>query len=287
MNANLVIAIPSGGSWSADFGMSLAMLMTHLMGTNLPLCSGQSIKVINTKGSLISRSRELLVEQAIEAKATHLFFVDSDQTFPRTVVHDLFKWQKMVVAANCPTKTIPTQPTARQKDPKLPYGTQVYTDPDKEGLEKVWRVGTGIMLVNMEVFKKVRAPRFEVKWLPKAGVYVGEDWYFCQKLEQAGFPIFIDHTVSKQIGHVGSFEYNHDLAGEIVNAQDEVRAAAQATGGALVRADVLHRGIRKHLPPHLSEGEQRAERGRRGQRDGEDNSALQGTGYTLGHVEIG
>jgi hypothetical protein len=40
--------------------------------------------------------------------------------------------------------------------------------------------------------------------------YIGEDVFFCQKAAAAGFKIWIDHDVSKEIGHIGTFEFKHD-----------------------------------------------------------------------------
>jgi hypothetical protein len=38
---------------------------------------------------------------------------------------------------------------------------------------------------------------------------MGEDWYFVKKLSEAGADIWIDHDLSRQIGHVGDFVYGH------------------------------------------------------------------------------
>ena len=40
--------------------------------------------------------------------------------------------------------------------------------------------------------------------------FKGEDWYFCEKLEAAGIPIFVDHEASSFIGHIGNKVYTHD-----------------------------------------------------------------------------
>ncbi len=57
-----------------------------------------------------------------------------------------------MVAANCATKLIPSTPTARQYDPMNLAGGQVYSLPQNNLIEEVWRVGTGVMLINMIVF---------------------------------------------------------------------------------------------------------------------------------------
>ena len=56
-----------------------------------------------------------------------------------------------------------------------------------------------------------------MKYLPEADTYQGEDWSFCQACEEKGVPLYIDHDVSKVIGHVGNYEFTHDVVGVVQN----------------------------------------------------------------------
>ena len=76
-------------------------------------------------------------------------------------------------------------------------------------MQKVWRVGTGVMLIKLSVFDKLEQPWFPVEWNPALNDYTGEDWAFCAALERAGIPIHIDAGLSREIGHVGDFRYEH------------------------------------------------------------------------------
>lgn len=212
MNPSVFIGIPSGSDWKADFGMSLAGMVA---ASGKPLKGGghiERLEMWNTKGSVLSRSRQTLVNRALELRCTHLLFVDSDMTFPKWTLHQLLSANKAIVAANCPVKTIPSSPTARQKGDTV-AGKLVHSV-DNAGLEKVWRVGTGVMLIQTKVFQDVPKPWFEVLWNGDIEDYTGEDWKFCEKLDQAGIPIWIDHDLSKHIGHVGSYTYTHADIGE-------------------------------------------------------------------------
>lgn len=207
-NSSLFIAIPSGSEWKADFGMSVAGLMAHI---NQPLANGGRIARVqfhNMKGSILSRSRQKLVEGALSCKCTHILFLDSDMVFPHFLAHQLLRHNVDVVAANCAVKTLPSNPTARYHDPNSTVGRPVYSV-GKLGLEQVWRVGTGIMLVNLSVFARMKAPWFDITWNEELNDYTGEDWNFCARLTQAGIPIWVDHTISQHIGHIGSYTYSH------------------------------------------------------------------------------
>lgn len=208
----LMVGIPSTQEWDAEFGMSL-VLMSTFMGFPVPGFDRQSVRIHNKRGSILAQMRQELVEQAMEMEATHLLFVDSDQVFPKDLVHRMLrrmlKPEVQVVAANVATKMLPSTPTARGFD-KEP----VYTLPESQGLEKVWRVGTGVMMIDMRVFERsgmVEPPWFDVKWNAETGKYVGEDWYFCQRLERAGVSLWVDHDLSKEIGHRGVLAYDHSM----------------------------------------------------------------------------
>lgn len=206
MNPSVMIAIPSGSDWKADFGMCLAGLMVTL---NRPLKGGgmiERIQLHNLKGSILSRSRHKLVENALAQECSHILFLDSDMTFPNYTLHQLLAAGKAIVAANCAVKQLPSNSTARRDNGK--YGEAVLSS-GNAGLEKVWRVGTGVMLIKTSVFADLPKPWFPITWNEEQQDYTGEDWNFCALAEKAGIPIWVDHTLSQQIGHIGSYTYQH------------------------------------------------------------------------------
>jgi hypothetical protein len=167
-----------------------------------------------------------LIDDALAANRTHLLFIDSDQTFPANLVHLLARHGKNVVACNVATKVIPSSPTARNFNPNYAGGDVVFTNAESKGLEKVWRIGTGVMLLNLQVMKHIPKPWFETIWWPPINDFMGEDWYFCQKLEEAGVQLWIDHDVSKEIGHIGTYTYGHDDVGLEVRNEEVARLKA-------------------------------------------------------------
>lgn len=213
--AKVMVGVPSGSAWHADFGLALFNMGIALLQHPIPGYDGAQLRMFNKRGSILPQLREGILIHAIQQSMDYLLFVDSDQVFPSDIVHALAAHQKPVVAANIVTKMIPASPTARKKSYKDPIkGEKVFTDPDSTGLEEVWRVGTGVMLLHIPSIKHIEAPRFNLQWRVDDD-FIGEDWYFCEKLEKAGIPIFIDHDISKVIGHIGEFTYTHDYVGEV------------------------------------------------------------------------
>jgi hypothetical protein len=141
---------------------------------------------------------------------THALFIDTDQTFPMDAAHRLIAWKKPVVACNIPLKVMPSFPTARARSGS-PFGTPIFSmgRDNIVGLEKVWRVGAGVMMIDLSILEKIEKPWFEIRYSDKHAQFVGEDWYFVKKVEDAGFDVFIDHQLSRLVGHVGQFQYTH------------------------------------------------------------------------------
>ena len=84
------------------------------------------------------------------------------------------------------------------------------------GLEKAHRMGFGIVWMSIEVLQKMEPPWFGIEWLPELKEFRGEDISFFQKAEESGFDFYIDHDLSKQVEHWGSFGFSplmHDLQG--------------------------------------------------------------------------
>lgn len=219
---NLLIGIPSGDMWVRHFGMSLCNMMGHLMDTPVPGFREQRMQPYVTAGSILSRGRAKCVQEAKRQGCTHLLFTDTDQSFPRDTAHRLLQHGKDVVACNIATKQIPASPTARRRAERL-GGEPVYTDLDSPPLEEVWRVGTGVMLLDMRVFQKIGPDAFPILWKEELEDYQGEDWALCDALHAAGFKIWIDHRLSDEVKHWGLYGYDHNVVGrkELVEVSDK------------------------------------------------------------------
>lgn len=211
----VIVAVPSGIHWFADFGTSLVSLVANFANQPVPGYKSQELRVMNIKGSILPKQRLEALKAAKAIDATHLLYLDSDHTFPPDMLHQLLSRGKDVVAANCVTKTIPAMPTARKLKGGDPQGEQVYTDPESVGLERVWRIGTGVMLLTKRAYMQIPHSAFAMVYKEDGDTFQGEDWTMCAAFEEAGVPIFVDHTVSKKVGHVGQFNYTHDYVGAV------------------------------------------------------------------------
>ena len=62
------------------------------------------------------------------------------------------------------------------------------------------------MLIDAEVIRGIEKPYFYFEQLPNHKI-LGEDIYFCIKASDAGYRTYVDHDLSKEIKHIGSYQY--------------------------------------------------------------------------------
>lgn len=214
----VLVAVPSTGGWHEQMGMSLLAMCTHFMTHSLGEFKKQSIVPMSVRGSILSNKRLAAVKQMQALKCSHVLFIDTDQTFPKTTLHQLLSHEKEVVAANIAVKRIPSLPTARgwpEEGESWLDAPLIYTDEESSGLQKVARIGCGIMLIEKKVFDVTGLNVFEQPWKEDLQKYQGEDWTMCEAFEKAGFDIWIDHELSNVVGHIGDFEFTHEVVGSV------------------------------------------------------------------------
>lgn len=217
MSARIAIAVPTTDMVRAKASFDLMRAVVAA------LMDGITVIPLQVEGSLLASQRTTLVQQALEMDATHICFVDSDMRIPENIFARLMfhvKPETPVIAANCARRRMPVGPTAYRLGPQ--GKEDVYTLPDSHGLERVDCVGTGVMMIDAAVFSKIQQPWFATPWNAEMNQHMGEDIWFCKLLAKAGIPLYIDHDVSREVGHSGEWDYSHDQ----VNALRDAMAPA-------------------------------------------------------------
>jgi len=186
----LALAIPSGDMVHADFSMAFAQLCIA--------SAGYPLQLISVKSSIVAVARNNGVEFARESGSEFILFLDSDMVFPPDTLLRLLQHGKDIVGATYTKRVAPFdilgEPLANQRT--------VLTD----GLLEMQRIPTGCLLINMSVFDKLSKPHFRFETNAE-GQIVGEDYLFCDRARQAGFRIWCDAALSREIGHIGQSVY--------------------------------------------------------------------------------
>lgn len=189
--ARVVIATPMQSMCHAYYTVSVVGMITHAMKE----APGVGTSLITFGSSILPWSRQLLVGRAKKIGCTHMLWIDSDMKFPPDTLLRLVRHGKSIVAANCMVRRAPFRCTAQVG------GEELITTDDSTGLEKVDRIGLGLALVEMKVFEAIPRPWFELEYIPDLDVFRGEDYGFCMKVQAAGFEMYVDHDLSKEVEH--------------------------------------------------------------------------------------
>lgn len=223
----VLIAIPSTDNWDAQFGMALASMMAAISRYKLlPNVREQKIELMNRRTSMLCQSREDILREGIAHGCTHILMLDSDMTFPEDTLIRLMRHNRTFVGANYVRKSIPSLPVTASLDGKL-----CFTDPESTGLEEVLFLALGVCLLRLDdEVKNLKSPIFSFNWDEKLDCYSGEDVQLGRLLREQGVPIYVDHDLSHEVKHIGTFAYDHSVVGEVVwegDGADEVIHEAQ------------------------------------------------------------
>jgi hypothetical protein len=187
--------VPALDHVSAYFANDLAKLYAHTCAS-VPV-----VTLAMMVGTFVHQAREKLLHDVIELwSATHILWLDADMTFPSDAALRLLSHDKEVAAANYVTRVPPSRPTAKRDG-------QCVSSHGSIGLESVDHVGMGVFLMRASAIRDLPSPRFWYSTLTET-----EDVYFCRLLKAAGHEIYIDHDLSKQVGHVGQHTYREAAA---------------------------------------------------------------------------
>tara|TARA_R110000868_G_scaffold247205_3_gene503693 strand:- start:274 stop:1011 length:738 start_codon:yes stop_codon:yes gene_type:complete len=216
---SLFIALPA-----YDFKVSLKLAISLAQFARISAEHGIVINIGSICGcSVVSRARNLLMQDFLESKCTDLLFIDSDINFSPDDVLRLMAWtsdpKKGIVAG---------VPRVRGEDKvyitTLDYDENNQLTMNGTGLVRAKRVATAFMMVRREVFETlvkehpewlyddVRTNRkltavFDFK--VQDGHYMGEDFLFCDRARAHGYEVWIDPAI--KLGHMGVQEYLGDF----------------------------------------------------------------------------
>lgn len=213
----IAICIPAYGDTKAKFTQSLANLLIHIHSVTLTDKDDNRVKpeleVFMVACSMLTQSRHKLVAEAVFWGADFMLWLDADHTFPPDALARLWSRNVPVVGCNYARRCTPTAPTVSGFDDESKKHL-VYTTEEKANaneLESVAHLGFGVCLIDMRVFDVLQAKAEEegkASFLPlfhfevEGSHVIGEDVFFFDKLRNAGIPIYCDHGLSWEVGHI-------------------------------------------------------------------------------------
>lgn len=153
------------------------------------------------ESTYIHCGRELTLEAVKKQGFDHLLWIDTDMSVPAELAILLAAHNRPVVGVNYRVRQPSGLFTAQRADK-----TRVATTEASTGLEAVAALGFGAVLMRTDVVDTLGRPWFR-HGINDGGGDIGEDITFFAGLRAAGYEIWLDHDLSKTIGHVGQYTY--------------------------------------------------------------------------------
>jgi hypothetical protein len=168
--------------------------------------------------SLITHGRSRIANFFVNnTEFEYLFCLDADVAFSPEDMMKLYSYQKPIVSASYPMKTLPIRHCYELYNPVKLCGNLV----------KIGGIGMGFVLIHRNVFEKLNRYYSELKYFPglnnsnypitekeyhnsyhyfaemnKEGKYLGEDMSFFHRVSDIGYDVWMDTSIELQ--HIGS-----------------------------------------------------------------------------------
>lgn len=161
--------------------------------------------ILTIMGKDIDAGRTLAIEQAMEAGVKYLWFLDDDTVPPQDAARHMMGVFKQhpkaaIVAGIYTTRAAPPEP--------IVYATQgagAFWDWKAGEVFKCWGIGTGCMMIDLDVFRYLDKPWFLTRH--EADLRISDDLHFCELVNQAGFEVW---------AHGGVLCHHYDLERGVV-----------------------------------------------------------------------
>jgi hypothetical protein len=203
----LAIGGPTRDTVPASFAVDLAQLYAKTKACGL----WSTVTIGFISATYIHAGREFFLESTLKQGATHVLWLDTDMSFPPETAIRLALHDQPIVACNYTTRDGSGQFTAMRRETDAHVPTRVETRAESTGLEAVDAVGMGVFLMRADVVATIPQPWFVHGQNTITRRDIGEDIMFCRALRAAGHTIYIDHDLSKEIGHIGQYTYRAPL----------------------------------------------------------------------------
>ena len=195
MKEKVVIAVVGGVHGHLDF------MMDHL----LPLLRASECmwEPAKASGNWSGSAHNAIVDAVLHhpSPPDRLLLLDADMAFPSTALNTLLQRNADVVG-----------PTYRRKSPKLNFPLIEYPlsslftpsirDPANRGIHAWDAIPAGMMLIKLEVLLALAYPWFFDTPGKKLEDFVTTDMNFCRSARKAGFGVFCDYDLSREVAHL-------------------------------------------------------------------------------------
>jgi hypothetical protein len=202
---SVMIAVPAMEMVNAEFAQHLAMAAANMVANGIKINCAFNI------GSVITIARRNLVDIFLKSDFTHIFWVDSDMKFPIDAPLRLLKRNKPIVGANYRRRRFPN-PNFTGMSGGAGNFREFQTTDSSPPMELIDVLPHGLVMARREVYERIPQPHYLQEFIPSLNLEIGEDIFFCQQAQKAGYEIWCDQELSREVAHIGIFHFNYDLS---------------------------------------------------------------------------
>ena len=202
---SIMIAVPAMEMVNAEFAQHLAMAAANMVANGIKINCAFNI------GSVITIARRNLVDIFLKSDFDYIFWVDSDMKFPIDAPVRLLARNKEIVGANYRRRRFPN-PNFTGMSGKPGTFVEFHTTDNSPAMELIDVLPHGLVLCKREVYEKIPHPHYLQEYVPELNLEIGEDIFFCQQAQKAGYEIWCDQELSREVAHIGIFHFNYNLS---------------------------------------------------------------------------
>lgn len=202
---SVMIAVPAMEMVNAEFAQHLAMAAAQMVANGIRINCAFNI------GSVITIARRNLVDIFLKSDFDYIWWVDSDMKFPIDAPLRLLKRNKDIIGVNYRRRRFPNANFTGMMGKPGEYTEFVTTD-ESPDLEKIDVLPHGCVMVKRSVYEKIPQPHYLQEYVPELNLEIGEDIYFCQQAQKAGYEVWCDQELSREVAHIGIFHFNYNLS---------------------------------------------------------------------------
>ena len=201
---SIMIAVPSMEMVNAEFAQHLAMAAANLVAHGIKINCAFNI------GSVITIARRNLVDIFLKSDFDYIWWVDSDMKFPIDSPIRLLKRNKDIVGVNYRRRRFPNANFTGMVGTNGSF-KEFHTTDNSPAMELIDVLPHGCVLVKRHVYERIPQPHYIQEFIPSMNLEIGEDIFFCQQAQKAGFEVWCDQELSREVAHIGIFHFNYNL----------------------------------------------------------------------------
>jgi len=235
----VAIGIPYRKTWEGRTGMAM-------MGLVARSAAQVAMLPIGSDGCYVEENRNGIVQYAFDTGIPFdwLLWIDTDMIFPDDSLLRLLAHSKNVDSGRTPGRADIVGANYRQRIPPYSFvgfymdGSDAHLN--EPGLHRMRHLPAGLLLTRFDIYRKLKPPWYRA---PRVKGEPRDEVYFCNAAREAGYEIWCDHDLTREVRHIGDQEIPWFLPEQIVKVEGAYLKAERHETETKERAQASRMGV--------------------------------------------